>query len=99
MPKHEGHATVASFDSQYWHCGASEEMAAPQFGQFRLCAFIALGRARALISLTSLTKSVNEYFGRMNEIRLRMNDIEAATSLRPPSSDHLKFLGKSVIYS
>src|ERR1051325_9135791 len=47
MPKHEGHMTVASFDSQYWHCGESDEMAAPQFGQFRLCAFIALGRARA----------------------------------------------------
>ncbi len=35
MPKHEGHATVASFDSQYWHCGESDEMAAPQFGQLR----------------------------------------------------------------
>jgi hypothetical protein len=38
MPKHDGQATVASFDSQYRHCGASDEMAAPQFGQLRVCA-------------------------------------------------------------
>jgi len=38
MPKHAGQATVANFDSQYWHCGASDEMAAPQFGQLRVCA-------------------------------------------------------------
>src|SRR5207302_7667641 len=36
MPKHEGHETVANFDSQYWHCGESEEIAAPQFGQFNV---------------------------------------------------------------
>jgi hypothetical protein len=40
MPKHEGHATVASFDSQYWHCGESEEIAAPQFGQLRVSTVI-----------------------------------------------------------
>jgi len=40
MPKHEGQATVASFDSQYWQLGESEEIAAPQFGQLRVCAFI-----------------------------------------------------------
>jgi hypothetical protein len=38
MPKHDGQATVASFDSQYRHCGASDEIAAPQFGQLRVCA-------------------------------------------------------------
>jgi hypothetical protein len=42
MPKHEGHATVASFDSQYWHCGESEEIAAPQFGQLRVSTVIRL---------------------------------------------------------
>src|SRR2546423_10106943 len=60
MPKHEGHATVASFDSQYWHCGASDDMAAPQLGQFRLCAFIAFARANALNQLNILRKSVTE---------------------------------------
>jgi hypothetical protein len=40
IPKHDGQATVASFDSQYWHCDASDEMAAPQFGQLRVCACI-----------------------------------------------------------
>jgi len=38
MAKHDGHATAASFDSQYRHCGASDETAAPQFGQLRVCA-------------------------------------------------------------
>jgi len=36
MPKHDAQAIVASFDSQYWHCGASDEIAAPQFGQLRV---------------------------------------------------------------
>jgi len=36
--KHDGQATAASFDSHYRHCGESEEMAAPQFGQLRVCA-------------------------------------------------------------
>jgi len=40
IPKQEAQATVASFDSQYWHCGASDEIAAPQFGQLRVCAGI-----------------------------------------------------------
>lgn len=40
MPKHEEQATVASFDSQYWQRGESEEMAAPQFGQLRVSAVI-----------------------------------------------------------
>ncbi|HXI75355.1 MAG TPA: hypothetical protein VNG94_07185 [Pyrinomonadaceae bacterium] len=38
MPKQDGHAMVASFDSQYWHCGESDEIAAPQLGQLRVCA-------------------------------------------------------------
>jgi hypothetical protein len=38
IAKHDGHATVASFDSQYWQRGDSEEMAAPQFGQLSVCA-------------------------------------------------------------
>src|SRR2546429_3644334 len=42
IPKHDGQATVASFDSQYWHCGESLEIAAPQFGQLRVCASISL---------------------------------------------------------
>ena len=29
---------VASFDSQYWHLGESDEIAAPQLGQLRVCA-------------------------------------------------------------
>jgi hypothetical protein len=40
IPKQDGQETVASFDSQYWQSGAFEEMAAPQFGQFRVSAFI-----------------------------------------------------------
>jgi hypothetical protein len=44
MAKHDGHATVASFDSQYWHCGESEEIAAPQFGQLSVCASIRRSR-------------------------------------------------------
>jgi len=44
MPKHAGQATVASFDSQNWHCGASDDMAAPQFGQLRVCACMISGR-------------------------------------------------------
>src|SRR5437773_11033379 len=33
IPKQEGQAMVARFDSQYWHRGESEEIAAPQLGQ------------------------------------------------------------------
>jgi hypothetical protein len=44
MAKHEGHATVASLDSQYLHCGESDETAAPQFGQFRVWASIDIGQ-------------------------------------------------------
>ena len=40
--KQDGQAIVASFDSQYRHCGESDEMAAPQFGQLRVCASIDL---------------------------------------------------------
>src|SRR5207247_9284174 len=43
IPKHDAHATVASFDSQYLHCGASDEIAAPQFGQLRVFASIVRG--------------------------------------------------------
>ena len=42
MPKQDGQATVASFDSQNWHFGASLEIAAPQFGQFRFSAVMIL---------------------------------------------------------
>jgi hypothetical protein len=38
IPKQDGHAVVASFDSQYRHCGESDEIAAPQLGQLRGCA-------------------------------------------------------------
>jgi hypothetical protein len=40
MAKQDGQETVANFDSQYRHCGESDEIAAPQFGQFRVCASI-----------------------------------------------------------
>lgn len=36
--KQDGQATVASFDSQYRQRGESDEIAAPQFGQFRVSA-------------------------------------------------------------
>jgi len=42
MPKHDAHAIVASFDSQYWQSGESDEIAAPQFGQFNVSAFISV---------------------------------------------------------
>jgi len=35
MAKHEGQAIVASFDSQYRHFGESDEIDAPQLGQFK----------------------------------------------------------------
>jgi hypothetical protein len=40
IPKHDAQAIVASFDSQYLHCGASDEIAAPQLGHFSVCASI-----------------------------------------------------------
>jgi hypothetical protein len=49
MPKHEGQAMVASFDSQYWHRGESDEIAAPQFGQLRVRACIQSQRSPALL--------------------------------------------------
>src|ERR1044071_1586913 len=44
MPKHEAQAIVASFDSQYWHCGVSDEHGAEQFGQLRVCGCIIMER-------------------------------------------------------
>jgi len=44
MAKQEGQAIVASLDSQYLHCGESDEIAAPQFGQLRVCASIDIGQ-------------------------------------------------------
>jgi hypothetical protein len=38
IPKHDAQAIVASFDSQYLHRGESDEIAAPQFGHFSVCA-------------------------------------------------------------
>lgn len=40
MAKHDGQAMVASRELQNWHDGASVELAAPQFGQFRVSACI-----------------------------------------------------------
>ncbi|HXM51540.1 MAG TPA: hypothetical protein VN956_27105 [Pyrinomonadaceae bacterium] len=40
MAKQDGQETVANFDSQYRHCGESDEIAAPQFGQLSFCASI-----------------------------------------------------------
>jgi hypothetical protein len=53
MPKQDEHAIVASFDSQKRHCGASDEIAAPQFGQWRVWASMinyAFAGARATTS-------------------------------------------------
>jgi hypothetical protein len=41
IAKQEGQATVAKRDPQNWHCGASAELAAPQFGQLSVSACIA----------------------------------------------------------
>jgi hypothetical protein len=46
MAKHDGQATAASFDSQYRHCGESDETAAPQFGQLRVCASMGVSSTR-----------------------------------------------------
>jgi len=48
MPKHEAHAIVASFDSQYWQCDESDEIAAPQFGQLRVSACISVAQGALL---------------------------------------------------
>jgi len=40
IAKQDGQETVANFDSQYWHWGESDEIAAPQLGQLRVCASI-----------------------------------------------------------
>src|SRR5262252_4607940 len=39
--KHAGQATVANCELQYWHCGASDAIAAPQFGQLSVSGCIA----------------------------------------------------------
>ena len=59
MPKHDGQATVASFDSQYRHCGASEEIAAPQLGQLRVCACMIEAAIIQGVKPTHGTKSGN----------------------------------------
>ena len=38
IAKHDGQAIVARREPQYWHAGASVELAAPQFGQFSVSA-------------------------------------------------------------
>lgn len=40
IPKHDGHATVASRAPQYKHCGESVEAAAPHIGQLSVSACI-----------------------------------------------------------
>ncbi|HXT61710.1 MAG TPA: hypothetical protein VN696_01620 [Pyrinomonadaceae bacterium] len=47
MPKHDAHAMVATFDSQYWQRAESDEIAAPQFGQLRVSAVIFTRAERA----------------------------------------------------
>jgi hypothetical protein len=49
IPKQDGHAVVASFDSQYRHCGESDEIAAPQLGQLRGCACMIVKEGRSPI--------------------------------------------------
>jgi hypothetical protein len=76
IPKHDGHATVASFDSQNRQRGESQEIAAPQLGQFRVSAFIGWVRRRSgrRLKLTIAEAGVNrknlscEDVPRMNEI-------------------------------
>src|SRR5262245_17702993 len=58
MPKHEAHAIVASFDSQYWQCEESDEIAAPQFGQLRVSACISFAQG-TLVQLNILETGVN----------------------------------------
>src|SRR5436305_12520710 len=68
MPKQDGHAMVASFDSQYWHFGESDEIAAPQLGQFRVCACMML---RGHLAAATLPSTANYFLlknaGRINE--------------------------------
>ncbi|HKP37458.1 MAG TPA: hypothetical protein VJT71_11425 [Pyrinomonadaceae bacterium] len=61
IAKQAGQAMVANFDSQYRHCEASEETAAPQFGQLRVCAsiFVAPGADAPSISLAFQPQTVN----------------------------------------
>jgi hypothetical protein len=47
IPKHEAQEIVASFDSQNWHFEESEEIAAPQLGQLRVCASIEIRPAQS----------------------------------------------------
>jgi hypothetical protein len=54
MPKHDPQAIVATFDWQNWQRGASDEIAAPQFGQLRVCACILSARIPACGSRASL---------------------------------------------
>lgn len=55
---------VASFDSQYLHCGESDEIAAPQFGQLRVCASIDIGQLSTakprIATKKSRTKALNQ---------------------------------------
>ncbi|HVS20932.1 MAG TPA: hypothetical protein VHD88_03750 [Pyrinomonadaceae bacterium] len=50
MPKHDAQATVANFDSQYWHCGESDEIAAPQLAQLRVFASMITGTEPAAVA-------------------------------------------------
>src|SRR2546421_4431012 len=68
IPKQDGHAMVASFDSQYWHCGESDEIAAPQLGQLRVCACMSV---RGHLAAATLPPTANYFLlknaGRINE--------------------------------
>jgi hypothetical protein len=77
MPKHEAHEIVASFDSQYWQRGESDEIAAPQFGQLSVCACINYIASRAFSSLTLLPRKQGKFWSPMNEIGNAMNENDA----------------------
>jgi len=61
IAKQAGQAMVASFDSQYRHCDESEEIAAPQFGQLRVCASMSVAQIANLryLSLALSPPTVN----------------------------------------
>ncbi len=87
MPKHDAHAIVASFDSQYWQSGESDEIAAPQFGQFNVSAFISVAPRGLSTAYHRRADGESKSTGRprvsqaiwivsLNEMGLLINEIE-----------------------
>jgi hypothetical protein len=98
MPKHEGQATVASFDSQKRQRGESQEIDAPQFGQFRVSAFIfasqALPMAQPKINIAGRRVNWKNWTSARSTFernRRRMNEIGAWS--QPGETGNLKAAG------